>query len=343
MEDFPTLAFERHVKKLLNQVTVETMVSTVQNIADHMLRSDVPAAYRIVAQLIADSLSQRGSLNLHVNMLGQLVCSLDAHLGRQLLTHDIKFGTTVVDAYWERLQKVLTAAAPDERTERSDGVASWPFHPLSREMQLRRSLVNFCKFVPSLFHGGLFDEDAVSLLLKRLAVNAGSGCNSLEASSSHVPDSSDSCTIVTMMSGAVPSVQPSSGETDFAYRCRLGSELGLPPDRLALVANGAELTSTEVKLDSLSGIPVTAIVRPGALKPEHLVEAACALLNDLNGDLRVTETGAVLADQALFDLVRLKPDLPKRVQFMILDLEEAAAKNAVAETAENATTSAECS
>lgn len=199
------------------------------------------------------------------------------------------------------------------------------------EANNRDRLVNSCKFFASLFHVGAYAVEDLYTVLQRLGVlnkvTVREAATVAEASQASALEQ-QAMPMVSMLSGSCPSAQPANGETMADWRTRLACELEFPPDRLGLLAIDSEVP-TDAYLADLEG-PLQIIVRHVHMKEEYRVEAACTLLSKVIPDLMASAPGADLLKVVFGHWETLEKKIPKRAQFMIMDLKSQVAGHLLA-------------
>jgi len=206
----------------------------------------------------------------------------------------------------------MSALAQGNTTDAMD-----EFHRTGRAMpaaegKKRDRVVNICKFVASLFHLQAYSVEDLRGFLQCLGV-----LNTVAAVANATPEQREMPT-VSMLSGNFPSAQPACGETMADWRERLAQELKFPPDRLGLLAGDAEVPADACLGDFEGSLQV--LVRHVHIKEEYRIEAGCTLLSKAMPDLIKTTDGRDLLNIVVDQWQGLGQEIPKRAQFMIMDL-----------------------
>lgn len=193
------------------------------------------------------------------------------------------------------------------------------------EAKLRDCLVNTCKFVAGLFERHVCSEEDIHIVLSCLGVIAPTNLPAKIANDTELASHDGVPQQVTMLSGRCPATQPIQGESFCDYRERLARELRVPPFLIELLA-GDSLVDASTHLEDVDAAELRALVRQLHIKEEYRIEAVCTLLGNSMSVFRGTEVGWNLLEQVVDYLEAVRSELPKRAQFMIMDLSTQRAK-----------------
>jgi len=197
--------------------------------------------------------------------------------------------------------------------------------PARAEAKLRDCLVNTCKFVAGLFGRDVYSEEDIHIFLSCLGVIVPTKLPTKIANDAELTTHAGLPQRVTMLSGRSPATQPVQGESLCTYRERLARELRVPPFLIELLA-GDFLVDISTNLEDVDVAELRALVRQLQIKEEYRIEAVCILLVSSMNAFRRTEEGWNLLKQVVDRLDAVRVGLPKRAQFMIMDLSSQRAK-----------------